>query len=66
MNDIQRSILDTEIQRSLGSDMLSMDEIVARFRSRNSSFSVCDVKTRVLQLIPSTIELTRDLDLKIV
>lgn len=60
----QREALDAEVKEALGDQELTMDQLVNKMQE-SSSFSVRDIKTRVLQLIPETIELTRDLELKL-
>jgi len=59
----QREALDASVKKALDGNELTMDELVSKIDG--SAFSERDIKTRVLQLIPETIELTRNLGLKL-
>jgi len=58
-----RESLDARVMEALSDQELTMGELVKKLS--DSSYSVRDIKTRVLQLIPQKIELTRKLGLKL-
>jgi hypothetical protein len=58
----QGDALDASVKAALDGRELTMGELVEKL---GGSFPVRDIKTRVLELIPQTIELTRDLGLKL-
>jgi len=58
-----RESLDARVMEALSDQELTMGELVKKLS--DSSYSVRDIKTRVLQLIPQKIELTQKLGLKL-
>ena len=62
MIDELRKDLDDTIKNALNGKELTMGELVKNLDGSN--YTVREIKTRVLQLIPQKIELTRELTLK--
>jgi len=62
MIDELRKDLDDTIKNALNGKELTMGELVKNLDG--SDYTVREIKTRVLQLIPQKIELTRELTLK--
>jgi anti-sigma28 factor (negative regulator of flagellin synthesis) len=63
-NDTNRETLDARIKAALANGELTMDDLVSKVRT--DGVAVRDIKSRVMQLVPETIELTHDVTLRLV